>query len=74
MACAKQFILQDELEMMFAETGELDEVRALAAKQIVTADIRLMMEESNMSKSQLARKMHTAKPVVDRLLDSNNTG
>jgi len=29
--------LIDELEMMFSETGELDEVRALAAKKIVTA-------------------------------------
>jgi len=33
-----------------------------------------MMEESNMSKTQLAREMHTARPVVDRLLDPNNTG
>jgi len=64
----------DELEMMFAETDELDEVRALAAKKILTADIRLMMDESNMSKTQLAREMHTARPVVDRLLDPENTG
>jgi len=64
----------DELETMFAETGELDEVRALAAKKILTADIRLMMDASHISKAQLARKMHTARPVVDRLLDPENTG
>ena len=63
----------DELETMFAETGELDDVRALAAKKILTADIRQMMDESNMSKAQLAREMHTARPVVDRLLDPKNT-
>jgi len=60
--------VQNELEMIFAETGELDEVLALAAKKIVIADIRLMMEESNMSKTQLAREMHTARPVVDCLI------
>ncbi len=64
----------DELETMFAETGELDDVRALAAKKILTADIRQMMDENNMSKAQLAREMHTARPVVDRLLDPKNTG
>jgi DNA-binding Xre family transcriptional regulator len=62
----------DELEMMFAETGELDEVHALAAKKILTADIRLMMAESKVSNTQLAREMHTASLVVDRLLDPNN--
>jgi len=64
----------DELETMFAETGELDDVRALAAKKILTADIRQMMDENNISKAQLAREMHTARPVVDRLLDPKNTG
>ena len=63
-----------ELELMLAETGELDEVRALAAKKILTADLRQMMDETGMSKAQLARKMHTARPVVDRLLDPENTG
>ncbi|MBN4073311.1 XRE family transcriptional regulator [Mariprofundus ferrooxydans] len=64
----------DELEIMFAETGELDEVRALAAKKVLTADIQLMMDNSNLSKAQLAREIHTARPVVDRLLDPKNTG
>jgi len=41
----------DELEIMFAETGELDEVRALAAKKVLTADMQLMMDNSNMSKA-----------------------
>jgi len=64
----------DELESMFADIGELDEVRALAAKKILTADIQQMMDENHMSKAQLAREMHTARPVVDRLLDPKNTG
>ncbi|MDQ6970698.1 MAG: helix-turn-helix transcriptional regulator [Mariprofundus sp.] len=64
----------DELETMFAETGELDNVRALAAQKILTADIRQMMDENNISKAQLAKEMHTARPVVDRLLDPRNTG
>ncbi len=43
----------DELEQMFVETGELDEVRALAAKKVLTADIQLLMD-NHMSKAQLA--------------------
>lgn len=64
----------DELETMLAETGELEEVRALAAKKILAADIYYMMDKTGMSKAQLAKKMHTARPVVDRLLDPENTG
>jgi len=64
---------QDDLETLLAETGELEEVRAMAAKKILAADIRHMMEQRGMTKAQLAKSMHTARPVVDRLLDPTNT-
>ncbi|MDX8405054.1 MAG: hypothetical protein R8K50_02775 [Mariprofundus sp.] len=43
-------------------------------KKTQTADIRQVMDENNISKAQIARGMHTARPVVDRLLDPINTG
>jgi len=63
----------DDLEALLGETGELEEVRALAAKKILAADIRHMMDQRGISKAQLAKSMHTARPVVDRLLDPGNT-
>jgi len=59
----------DDLEVLLGETGELEEVRAMAAKKILAADIRRMMDQRGISKAQLAKSMHTARPVVDRLLD-----
>ena len=64
----------DELEAMFEETGEQDQVRALSAKKIIAADLKDLMTSRGVSKSSLARQMHTARPVVDRLLDPHNTG
>jgi len=32
------------------------------------------MDRRGMTKAQLAKSMHTARPVVDRLLDPTNTG
>jgi len=63
----------DDLEALLGETGELEEVRAMAAKKILAADIRHMMDQRGISKTQLAKSMHTARPVVDRLLDPGNT-
>jgi len=45
----------------------------MAAKKILAADIRHMMDQRGISKTQLAKSMHTARPVVDRLLDPGNT-
>ena len=64
---------RDDLEALLTETGELVEVRAMAAKKILAADLRHMMEQRGITKTQLAKSMHTARPVVDRLLDPNNT-
>ena len=64
----------DELEKFFEVTGDLAAVRALASKKILAADIEQMMKEQGISKIQLARKMRTSRPVVDRLLDPDNPG
>jgi len=64
----------DELEEMFEETGELEQVRAMSAKKIIAADLCHLMKTQGVSKASLAKQMHTARPVVDRLLDPQNTG
>ncbi len=63
----------DELEAMFEETGELDQVRALSAKKIIAADLTDLMTSRGVSKLSLAKQMHTARPAVDRLLDPRSS-
>lgn len=58
----------------FSGPGELEEVTALAQKKVITSIIEERLRELKMSKSELARKMKTSRPVVDRLLDESNPG
>ena len=56
-----------------AEQGELEEATALAVKRVITWQIEQAMKESGVSKSSLARRMHTSRTVVDRILDSSDS-
>jgi len=44
-----------DLEGLLDETGELEEVRTMAAKKILAADIRHMMDQRGISKAKLAK-------------------
>ena len=57
--------LQDE--------GLLAETEATAVKRILAFQIKKEMDERNISKSELARLMHTSRSSVDRLLDPENS-
>jgi len=48
---AADYQLLDDLEALLGETGELEEVRAMAAKKILAADIRHMMDQRDISKT-----------------------
>ncbi|MDX1524547.1 MAG: XRE family transcriptional regulator [Anaerolineae bacterium] len=56
-----------------AEEGILEEVSAKALKRLLTLQIADVMEETNLTKTSLARKMHTSRSQLDRLLDPDNT-
>lgn len=55
-----------------AEEGLLADAEAAAVKRVVAYQIEEMMEKKDLSKSELARKMHTSRSALDRLLDPNN--
>jgi antitoxin HicB len=61
------------LEEAFAALGELEEVRALAAKKMLALELERLMAAQNVSKAGLARRMATSRDVVYRLLDPRDT-
>lgn len=54
------------------EQSILPEVTALALKRVVSLQIQEIIEEQQISKAQLALRMHTSRASVDRLLDPEN--
>ena len=52
--------------------GLIDEAEAVAAKRVIAFQIAEEMKKSNITKTELAQRMNTSRPVVDRLLDPAN--
>ena len=49
--------------------GLYEETQASAIKRVIAWQIQKAMEEENISKSEMARRMHTSRSQLDRLLD-----
>ncbi len=54
------------------EQGLLDDAEAVAAKRVIAFQIAEEMKRHNLSKSEMAQRMRTSRPAVDRLLDPAN--
>lgn len=56
------------------EEGILEETQAAAAKKVLAYQIMKAMKEKNISKVEMAMRMHTkSRAQLDRLLDPTNT-
>ena len=53
--------------------GISEEVQAAALKRAMALRIADLMEEKEMKKTTLAKRMHTSRAALDRLLDPSNT-
>lgn len=60
------------LDDLLREEGTLDEVNAAALKRVIALQIEDEMRRRKITKSALARRMHTSRMAVDRLLDTTN--
>lgn len=60
------------LDSFLQEENLLDDAEATAAKRVLACEFLRMMEEHHVSKSKMAKKMHTSRSGVDRLLDPDN--
>ena len=51
------------------EEGIYEEVSANAIKRVVARQVEAAMQEKGLSKTEMARRMHTSRAALDRLLD-----
>jgi antitoxin HicB len=56
------------------EEGIYEEVSANAIKRVLARQVEAAMREKKFSKAQMARRMHTSRAALDRLLDPENDG
>jgi len=58
-----------DFEDYLAEEGVLEETTAVAVKRVLAFQILRAMREQDLSKAALARRMHTSRSALNRLLD-----
>lgn len=64
--------LGDTLDDFLAEEGLLAEAEAIAIKRVIAYQISQLMDEQDLSKAEMARRMQTSRAAVGRLLDPQN--
>ncbi|MBL0143583.1 MAG: XRE family transcriptional regulator [Betaproteobacteria bacterium] len=57
------------LDVLLREDGLYDEVHMVALKRAVSEAIAEGMAKANLSKVEMARRMHTSRSQLDRVLD-----
>jgi predicted XRE-type DNA-binding protein len=64
--------LGDTLDEFLEEEGLLAKAEAVAIKRVIAFQISQLMEQQDLSKAEMARRMQTSRAAVDRLLDPSN--
>ncbi len=57
------------LDSFLEEEGLLAEAEAVAAKRVLAFQLVQLMDEQQVTKAEMARRMKTSRAAVDRLLD-----
>ena len=55
------------------EESLLEESTAIAVKRVIAWQIEREMEKQNLTKTSMAKKMHTSRAALNRLLDESDT-
>ncbi len=63
-----------DFDAFLAEQDALEEATAVAVKRVIAWQIEQAMLAAGVNKSALAKRMHTSRTVVDRMLDATDTG
>lgn len=61
-----------DFEDFLREEGRLEEATAIALKRVIAWEIQQAMEKANVSQAEMARRMHTSRAVIRRLLDRDD--
>ena len=59
-------------ESFLEEEGIVEECTAVAIKRVLARQVEQAMQERGLTKSAMAKAMHTSRPALDRLLDPSN--
>ena len=54
------------------EEGIYEEVASAAVKRVLARQLEAAMKEKNVTRSEMARQMHTSRAALNRLLDPEN--
>jgi predicted XRE-type DNA-binding protein len=68
----KKQYLGSNFDDFLAEEGLLGEAESVAVKRVIAFQIYRLMQEQNLSKSAMAKRMKTSRAALDRLLDPEN--
>ena len=61
-----------DFEDFLREEGRLEESTALAIKRVLAWEFQQAMAKADISQAEMARRMHTSRAVIRRLLDAND--
>jgi antitoxin HicB len=61
--------IRSSVDSWLREEGIYEEVTATAIKRILARQVEATMKEKHFSKAEMARRMHTSRAALDRLLD-----
>jgi predicted XRE-type DNA-binding protein len=61
-----------DFESFLESQGLLEDADAVATKRVIAFQIAQEMKRRRVSKAEMARRMRTSRPAVDRLLDPAN--
>ena len=64
--------LGSDFDDFLEEEGLLAEAEAVAVKRVIAYQIAALMEEMQLTKTAMARRMETSRAALDRLLDPTN--
>ncbi len=62
------------LDDVRSEDGVLEEVSARAIKRVIAWQLQEAMKAQGLTKTALAKRMHTSRSTLDRLLNETDTG
>ncbi|MGH6893364.1 MAG: XRE family transcriptional regulator [Dongiaceae bacterium] len=62
------------VDSLWEELGILQDVQELAVRKLLAAELNKTMKLRKWSKAELARKLDTSRPQLDRLLDPQSRG
>lgn len=68
----KEQYIGSNFDDFLAEEGILAEAETVAVKRLIAFQIAQTMQEQNLSKSAMARRMNTSRAALERLLDPEN--